>query len=66
MASDDYLTVREAADVMRVDKQTVYRLVWAGELPRIDIGTGKRPRYRTRRSAIDRWMKSREKGGKAA
>lgn len=63
MAADEYLTVREAAAVMHVGKQTVYELVWRGELPRIDIGTGKvRPRFRIRRSAVDQLMKKREKG----
>lgn len=67
MAADTYLTVKDAAALMRVGTQTVYRLVWAGELPRIDIGAGNsKPRFRIRRSAVDRWMASREKGGKAA
>jgi excisionase family DNA binding protein len=64
---EDYLTVLQAAELMKVGKMTVYRLVWAEELPRINVGGGKsRPRFRIRRSAVDRWMKSREKGGKAA
>lgn len=60
--AEDYLTVVQAAAVMGVDKQTVYRFVWAGDLPRINIGRGQsRPRIRIRRSAIDRLMSSREK-----
>ncbi|WP_025618917.1 helix-turn-helix domain-containing protein [Salinispora cortesiana] len=60
---DTYLTVKEAAAVMRTHKQTVYRLVWAGLLPRIDIGQGQsRPRFRVRRSAVDALMQQREKG----
>ncbi len=63
MATEEYLTVIEAAAVLHVDKQTVYRLVWAGLLPRIPIGQGKsRPRFRIRRSAIDRFMSSQERG----
>lgn len=61
--AEEYLTVREVADLMHVHQQTVYRLVWAGQLPRIDIGSGKsRPRFRIRRSAVDQWMASRERG----
>jgi len=61
--AEEYLTVREVADLMRVHKQTVYRLVWAGDLPRIDIGQGRsRPRFRIRRSAIDALMAANEKG----
>jgi excisionase family DNA binding protein len=33
-----YLTVAEVADVMRVSKMTVYRLVHAGDLPAIRFG----------------------------
>ncbi len=61
--ADEYLTIAEAAAVLRVDRQTVYRLIWAELLPRINIGQGKsRPRFRIRRSAIDRFMAANEKG----
>ena len=33
-----YLTVLEVADVMRVSKMTVYRLVHSGELPAVRVG----------------------------
>ena len=33
-----FLTVAEVADMMRVSKMTVYRLVHAGELPAIRFG----------------------------
>lgn len=33
-----FLTVAEVADVMRVSKMTVYRLVHSGELPAIRVG----------------------------
>lgn len=63
MATEEYLTVKEAAAVLRASPQTVYRLVWAGEITRINIGTGKsRPRFRVRRSSVDKFMASREKG----
>ena len=32
------LTASEAADVMRVSKMTVYRMIHAGELPAIRVG----------------------------
>lgn len=64
---DAYLTVKEAADVLHTHPQTVYRFVWAGQLPRINIGQGKsRPRFRIRRSAVDALMRKLEKGSKAA
>ena len=33
-----FLTVAEVADIMRVSKMTVYRLVHSGELPAIRFG----------------------------
>jgi excisionase family DNA binding protein len=33
-----FLTVAEVADVMRVSKMTVYRLVHAGDLPALRVG----------------------------
>lgn len=33
-----FLTVTEVAEVMRVSKMTVYRLIHAGELPAIRVG----------------------------
>ena len=33
-----FLTVSEVAEVMRVSKMTVYRLVHAGELPAVRVG----------------------------
>ncbi|MGG7464907.1 MULTISPECIES: helix-turn-helix domain-containing protein [unclassified Plantibacter] len=33
-----FLTVAEVADVMRVSKMTVYRMVHSGELPAIRFG----------------------------
>ena len=36
--SPHFMTVSEVADVMRVSKMTVYRLIHAGELPAIRVG----------------------------
>lgn len=33
-----FLTVAEVADLMRVSKMTVYRLVHAGDLPAVRVG----------------------------
>lgn len=67
-AAPELLTVVEAAALMRVDKQTVYRLIWAGELTWIDISQpgAKKARIRLRPSAIESYAASREKAGKAA
>ncbi|MEZ3162062.1 helix-turn-helix domain-containing protein [Microbacterium sp. BWT-B31] len=43
-----FLTVAEVADLMRVSKMTVYRLVHAGELPAVRFGHS----YRVPESAV--------------
>ncbi len=43
-----FLTVAEVADIMRVSKMTVYRLVHSGELPAIRFGRS----YRVPESAV--------------
>ncbi|MGI6878696.1 helix-turn-helix domain-containing protein [Microbacterium sp. gxy059] len=43
-----FLTVAEVADLMRVSKMTVYRLVHAGELPAVRFGRS----YRVPASAV--------------
>lgn len=44
-----FLTVAEVADVMRVSKMTVYRLVHSGELPAVRFGRS----YRVPQTAVD-------------
>ena len=48
-----FLTVAEVAEVMRVSKMTVYRLVHAGTLPAVRVGRS----YRVPRSAIDDYLR---------
>ena len=43
-----FLTVAEVAELMRVSKMTVYRLVHAGELPAVRFGRS----YRVLESAV--------------
>jgi excisionase family DNA binding protein len=38
LAEVRFLTVAEVAEIMRVSKMTVYRLVHAGELPAVRVG----------------------------
>ena len=48
-----FLTVAEVADIMRVSKMTVYRLVHAGELPAVRVGRS----FRVHESAVDEYLK---------
>ena len=45
-----FMTVTEVADIMRVSKMTVYRLIHSGEMPAIRVGKSFRvPRPRSPR-----------------
>jgi excisionase family DNA binding protein len=47
------LTVAEVADVMRVSKMTVYRLVHSGEMPAVRFGRS----YRVPENAVEQYLK---------
>lgn len=49
-----FLTVAEVADVMRVSKMTVYRLVHSGELPAVRFGRS----YRVPERAVHDYLNS--------
>ena len=49
----DVMTVSEVAQYLRVNPQTVYRKVKAGELPTLRIGRA----IRFRRAELDAWLK---------
>ena len=55
-------TVKEVAALFGVHPQSIYRLIWSGELATVDIGTGKRARTRVRDTAVDDYLKRREGG----
>jgi excisionase family DNA binding protein len=48
-----FLTVAEVAEVMRVSKMTVYRLVHSGEMPAVRFGRS----YRVPESAVEQYLK---------
>ena len=52
------LTAAEVADLMRVSKMTVYRLIKAGELPAVRVGKS----YRIFESDLDAYLESRTIG----
>jgi excisionase family DNA binding protein len=47
-----YLTVAEVADVMRVSRMTVYRLVHGGDLPAVRVGRS----FRVPQDALDAYL----------
>ena len=48
-----FLTVAEVAEVMRVSKMTVYRLVHSGEMPAVQFGRS----YRVPESAVEAYVR---------
>jgi excisionase family DNA binding protein len=56
MSSDQprvrFLTVAEVAEIMRVSKMTVYRLVHAGEMPAVRVGRS----FRVPQDALDHYL----------
>ncbi|MDY5786030.1 MULTISPECIES: helix-turn-helix domain-containing protein [unclassified Corynebacterium] len=49
-----FLTVAEVADIMRVSKMTVYRLVHSGELPAVRVGRS----FRVNEKAVNEYLDS--------
>jgi excisionase family DNA binding protein len=49
-----FLTVTEVADLLRLSKMTVYRLINAGELPAVRIGKS----FRVREDDLDAFIAS--------
>lgn len=65
---DRLLKVTELAALWGVDKQTVYRAIWAKDLAFVDLAPpgAKKARIRVRQSAAEKYIESRESAGKAA
>ena len=49
-----FMTVTEVADIMRVSKMTVYRLIHSGEMPAIRVGKS----FRVPESAVSQMIHS--------
>ncbi len=50
-----FLTVNEVAQILRVSKMTVYRLINQGDLPAVRVGRG----YRVREEDVHRYLDAR-------
>lgn len=57
-----FLTVAEVAELARVSRMTVYRMVHAGELPAIRVGKS----FRVPQSAVDELLSDGTADGSAA
>lgn len=56
-----FLTVAEVADLMRVSRMTVYRLVHAGDLPAVQFGRS----YRVPGSAVREFLRRSQVDGRS-
>lgn len=57
-----YLTVAEVAELMRLSRMTVYRLVHSGELPAVQVGRS----FRVPQDALDAYLRAHSVDGGAA
>lgn len=48
-SAPQFMTVAEVADMVRVSRMTVYRMVHSGELPAVRVGNS----YRVPKTAVD-------------
>ncbi|MBS6275738.1 helix-turn-helix domain-containing protein [Arcanobacterium urinimassiliense] len=51
-SAPQFFTVAEVADVTRVSRMTIYRMIHAGELPAVRVGSS----YRVPRSALSQLL----------
>jgi excisionase family DNA binding protein len=59
---ETYLTVEEVAEILKVNKQSVFNWIDREGLPAVRVGTG-RGRLRIRPSDLDRWVERGRIGG---
>ncbi|HEX6968735.1 MAG TPA: helix-turn-helix domain-containing protein [Micromonosporaceae bacterium] len=65
---DRLLKVQEVADLWGVDKMTVYRAIWAGELAYVNLARpgAQRARIRVRPAAAEAYLAQRDREAVAA
>ena len=49
---DDYLTIAQVAELLKLSEKTIYRLAQQGDLPAFKVGGS----WRFRASDIDQWV----------
>jgi len=57
--SDEVLTIKEVAALLKLAEKTVYAMANAGELPAFKI----RGQWRIKRTELDRWLDEQPRGG---
>ncbi len=59
--SPEYLTVLDLVELLRVSRNTVYRMLERGEIPHVHTG---RKSIRVRREAFEAWLRDQEEASK--
>ncbi|KQP17192.1 helix-turn-helix domain-containing protein [Pseudorhodoferax sp. Leaf265] len=59
--TDEILTVKEVAVLLKLAEKTVYAMAAAGQIPAFKI----RGQWRIKRTELDRWMDAQPRGGEA-
>lgn len=57
--SDEVLTIKEVAALLKLAEKTVYAMANAGEMPAFKI----RGQWRIKRAELDQWIDERPRGG---
>jgi excisionase family DNA binding protein len=60
------LTTDEVAERLQVNRKTVYRLIWAGQLPAVKLASRGRGALRVREDELEAWLTSDPEGAAAA
>ena len=48
----EIMTPEELAEYLRVSRQTIYNLLWRGEIPGMKVGT----HWRLKKSDVEKWI----------
>lgn len=59
MSDSKLLTVKEAADELRISADSLYRHISGGAVQTVNVGSVKRPRTRITRAALDEFIAAR-------
>lgn len=57
---DDFYTIEEIANKLKISKMTIYRAIKSGELNPINIGTGDRKVYRISKEELSKFLEKRK------
>lgn len=61
MSSDEILTIREVASLLKIGEKTAYTMAQAGDLPGFKV----RGQWRFRRADLDAWIRDQVEHSKA-